>query len=108
MATDGKKSDIMEDSVELDETFFKEDRNLNVVVENLTSFGDTEKVLSQIRDGKIVFLRIKELRMNDINELKKAVEKLKKTINASDGDIVGVEEDVLIICPSMARVFRGY
>ncbi len=96
------------DRVELDETFFKEEMNMNVVVENLHTFADTERVLSQIRNGKIVFLRIKELRMNDINELKRAVERLKKTINASDGDIVGVEEDVLIVCPSNARVFRGF
>ena len=96
-----------EDRVELDEDAFKEERQFSVAVENLKAFSDAEKIQGMVREGKLVFLRIKELREADINELKRAVEKLKKTINASDGDIVGVDEDVLICCPPNARVFRG-
>lgn len=96
-----------EDRVELDEDVFKEERQVNVAVENLKTYSDAEKIQEMVRDGKVVFLRIKELREADINELKRSVEKLKKTINASDGDIVGVDEDLLIICPPFARVFRG-
>ena len=96
-----------EDRVELDENAFKEERQVSVAVENLKAFSDAERIQGMVREGKLVFLRIKEMRENDINELKRAVERLKKTINASDGDIVGVDEDVLIVCPPFARVFRG-
>ncbi len=101
-----KESDQIE-RVELDENIFKEDRNLAVVVENLKEFSDVERIQDMVREGKLVFLRIRGMRETDINELKRSVERLKKTINASDGDIVGVDEDVLICCPPNARVFRG-
>ncbi|MEM5810776.1 MAG: cell division protein SepF, partial [Candidatus Aenigmatarchaeota archaeon] len=78
-----------------------------VAVETLKAFSDAERIQEMVREGKLVFLRIKEMRENDINELRRAVEKLKKTIAASDGDIVGVDEDVLIVCPQNARVYRG-
>lgn len=107
MALFGKSPDIHEDKVELNEEMFKEERNVSVAVENLQAFSDAEKIQEMVREGKVVFLRIKEMRENDINELKRAVERLKKTIAASDGDIVGVDEDVLIVCPPYARVFRG-
>ncbi|MEM5797410.1 MAG: cell division protein SepF [Candidatus Aenigmatarchaeota archaeon] len=92
---------------ELSEDAFKEERNFSVAVETLKAFSDAERIQEMVREGKLVFLRIKEMRENDINELKRAVEKLKKTIAASDGDIVGVDEDVLIVCPQNARVYRG-
>ncbi len=97
----------MEDRVELDEDVFREERHVGVVVENLKAFSDAEKIQDMIREGKVVFLRIREMRETDINELKRAVEKLKKTVYASNGDIVGVEEDMLIICPPSAKIFRG-
>ncbi len=108
MAIFGKQPDSNpEDRIELDENVFKEERNVSVGVENLTAFSDVERIQEKFREGKLIFLRIKEMRENDINELKRSVERLKKTINASDGDIVGVDEDVLIVCPPFARVFRG-
>ncbi|MBI2005265.1 MAG: cell division protein SepF [Candidatus Aenigmarchaeota archaeon] len=107
MALFGKPPENPEDKVELNEDLFKEERHFEVAVENLKAFSDAERIQGMVREGKLVFLRIKEMRENDINELKRAVERLKKTINASDGDIVGVDEDVLIICPPNARVFRG-
>ncbi|MEK6909972.1 MAG: cell division protein SepF [Candidatus Aenigmatarchaeota archaeon] len=108
MALFGKQpAENPEDRVELDEDAFKEERQVSVAVENLKAFSDAERIQGMVREGKLVFLRIKEMRENDINELKRAVERLKKTINASDGDIVGVDEDVLIVCPPNARVFRG-
>src|SRR3989338_8480319 len=108
MALFGKQpEENPEDRIELDEDAFREERSVSVAVENLKAFSDAEKIQGMIREGKLVFLRIKELREADINELKRSVERLKKTINASDGYIVGVDEDVLICCPPNARVFRG-
>lgn len=95
------------DLPELDESMTKEDTNVTVAVENLKGYADAERVQAMVREGKIVFLRIKSLRDSDINELKRTVDKLKKTIVASDGDILLSEEDVLILCPPNAKVYRG-
>ncbi len=96
-----------EDYAELNEEFFKEHTSYSVIVDTLRSFDEIEKVQSALREGKVVFLRIKEMRDADINELKRSVDRLKKTCNAMGGDIAGVDEDVLIITPNYAKVFRG-
>lgn len=80
---------------------------IGIKIENLTDFADTEKVLRQIREGAIVFLKIKVLKEKDIGELKRAVEKLKKTVMAQNGDIAGIEQDWLILTPHYASVHRN-
>ncbi|MEM5883123.1 MAG: cell division protein SepF [Candidatus Aenigmatarchaeota archaeon] len=96
-----------EEFVELDTSLIEEDKRIKIKVENLTGFVDTEKVQQLLREGNVVFLKIKDLRNKDINELKRCVERLKKTCLAMNGDMVGVDEDFLIITPDFARVFRG-
>ena len=41
-------------------------------------------------------------------ELKRAVDKLKKTCVAMDGDIIGVDEDFLVLTPNYAKIWRGH
>ena len=103
----GKSKPDSNEMPELDESMTKEDMNISVAVENLKGYSDAERIQAMVREGKIVFLRIKSLRDSDINELKRTVEKLKKTIVASDGDILLSEEDVLILCPPNTKVYRG-
>ena len=79
---------------------------LGIKVEKLTEFPDTERVLRAVRDGNVVFLKIKALKEKDIGELKRAVDKLKKTVSANNGDIAGVEQDWLILTPEFAKVVR--
>ena len=73
----------------------------------MKGFPDTEKIQQLVREGNVVFVKIRELRERDINELKRCVDRLKKTCLAMNGDMVGVDEDYLIITPDFARVFRG-
>jgi len=75
-------------------------------IESLEEFADTERVLRQIRDGSIIFLKIKGLKEKDMGELKRAVEKLKKSIAANNGDIIGAEENWLVLTPEFVRVHR--
>ncbi len=79
---------------------------LTIRVERLEDFADTERVLKALRRGAVVFLKIKGLKDKDMGELKRAVEKLKKTAIANNGDIAGVENDWLIITPEFATVER--
>lgn len=79
---------------------------VGITIDKIAEFGDTERVLRSIRNGSIVFLKIKDLKEKDLGELKRAVEKLKKTVLAQNGDILGVEQDWLILAPEMARLDR--
>ncbi len=79
---------------------------IGIVIDKLTEFSDTERVLKAIREGSLVFLKIKGLKEKDLGELKRSVEKIKKTVTAQNGDIVGVEQDWLILAPEFTRVGR--
>jgi SepF-like predicted cell division protein (DUF552 family) len=98
--------EVKEEFVEISETP-REEKKLKVRVENLNSYSDVERIQQLLREGAIVFLKIKELRNKDINELKRSVDKLKKTVVAMSGDVVGVDEDFLVLTPSFASIFRG-
>jgi len=80
--------------------------SLGIKIEKLNEFADTERILRAVRDGNIIFLKIKSLKEKDIGELKRAVDKLKKTVTANSGDIAGVEQDWLILTPEFATVQR--
>jgi len=80
---------------------------LGIRIEKLTEFSDTDRILKHIRKGTVVFLKIKDMKEKDMGELKRAVEKLKKTVIANNGDIAGVESDWLIITPEHAAVERA-
>lgn len=79
---------------------------IGINIEKLEDFADTERVLRSVRNGSMVFLKIKGLKDKDLGELKRAVEKLKKTVHAQNGEIVGVESDWLILAPEYAKVDR--
>jgi len=102
-----KKEEAEEEFLEIDTSALTERRKVNIKVEHLKGFPDTEKIQQLVREGNVVFVKIRELRERDINELKRCVDRLKKTCLAMNGDMVGVDEDYLIITPDFARVFRG-
>ncbi|MBN2042904.1 MAG: cell division protein SepF [Candidatus Aenigmarchaeota archaeon] len=79
---------------------------IGIVIDKLVEFSDTERVLRAVRDGSLVFLKIKGMKEKDLGELKRSVEKIKKTVMAQNGDIVGVEQDWLILAPEFAKVAR--
>lgn len=79
---------------------------LGIRIENLEEFADAERVLRQVREGSIIFLKIKGLKDKDMGELKRAVDKLKRTVIANNGDIIGVEQNWLILTPEFVAVHR--
>jgi len=79
---------------------------LSIAIENLEDFADTDRILKAIRDGHVVFLKIKNMKEKDIGELKRSVEKLKKTVVANNGEIIGVDSDWLLINPEYATLVR--
>ncbi|HDJ96638.1 MAG TPA: DUF552 domain-containing protein [Candidatus Aenigmarchaeota archaeon] len=82
------------------------EKKILIRVDNVRDYADLPRVQKYLREGYIVFLKIREVRNRDLTELKRIVEKLRKTVEAMNGDIVGVDEDFLILTPSFAKVQR--
>ena len=73
----------------------------------LSDFTDVKETLDALREGyTIALINIKPLKDRDIVELKRVVNKLKKTCDAIEGDIAGFGEDWLVATPSFAKVHR--
>jgi len=77
-----------------------------IKVDKLEDFSDTDRIQKHMRNNNIVLVKIKALRGKDISELKRAIEKLRKTCVATNGDIAGIDEDFIILTPSFAHVVR--
>ena len=103
------KEDVAENKEEFIEitTEGEERGRSNIRIENLQDYRDVEGVQRLLREGNIVFLRIKKLKERDLGELKRCVERLRRTSVAMNGDIIGVDEDYLILTPPSAKIFRG-
>lgn len=70
-------------------------------------FSDIKDCLDALREGyTIALINIKPIKDKDIVELKRAVNKLKKTCDAIEGDIAGFGEDWIVVTPSFAHVYR--
>ncbi len=74
----------------------------------LGNFDDITPILNALREGyTIAIVDIKPLRTRDIIELKRAISKLKKTVDALDGSIAGFGENTIIITPAFAELHKG-
>ena len=77
-----------------------------IKVDKIEDFADSDRIQKQVRDGSIVLVKIKALRGKDVSELKRAIDKLRKTCVAINGDIAGIDEDWVVVTPSFAHVAR--
>ncbi len=74
----------------------------------LEDFSDVKNVLDILREGNtICLLNIRPLREKDMVELKRAINKLKKTCEAISGDIAGFGEDYIVVVPSFAEIYKA-
>ncbi|MFH0829757.1 MAG: cell division protein SepF [Candidatus Aenigmatarchaeota archaeon] len=77
-----------------------------IKVDKIEDFSDSDRIQKHIRDGSIVIVKIKALKEKDLSELKRAIDKLRKTCVATNGDIAGIDEDWIILTPSFAHIAR--
>lgn len=74
----------------------------------LEDFDDVKPVLDSLREGyTIALVNIKPLKDKDLVELKRAINKLKKTADAIEGEIAGFGDDFLVVTPSFASIYRS-
>lgn len=85
-------------------------RKAKIVVRPFTlrEFEDVNRILESLREGyTIALIDIKTLRSKDIVELKRAIAKLKKTADATGGDVAGFGENMIIITPNFVKIYKG-
>lgn len=102
--------DFEDDYVELDPNAAEKQLKAKVLIRPfvIEDFSDIKPVLDSLRSGyTVVLLNIKPIKDKDLVELKRVVNKLKKTTDAIEGDIAGFGEDWIVACPSFASVHRG-
>ena len=70
----------------------------------LNQYEDVNVILNALRDGyTIAIVDFRVLKQKDPVELKRAVSKIKKTIDALGGSIAG-HENLIVATPSFARI----
>ena len=73
----------------------------------LREFDDINEILNSLREGyTIAIIDIKPLKGKDVIELKRAVSKVKKTIEALEGSIAGFGENIIIATPKFAEIHK--
>ena len=74
----------------------------------MEDFSDIKEILDVLREGyTICLINIRSLKDKDLVELKRAVNKLKKTTDAIEGDVAGFGDDYIVAVPSLAKVYRA-
>ena len=74
----------------------------------IEEFEHIKPILDSLREGHtIALINIKPLKDKDLVELKRAINKLKKTCDAVEGDIAGFGENWIAAVPSFAYIYRG-
>lgn len=91
--------------IEIDLEQEKSDSKIYIKTFVLKVYEDINAILSALREGySIVVVDIRPLKQKDIVELKRAISKIKKTVEALNGKIAGFGENTVIATPS--KVFE--
>src|SRR3989344_9631634 len=103
------KSQASDDYVELDLNQAKSRKEkIKIRQFTLTKYDDINEILTALREGyTIAFIDIRKLKTKDIIELKRALTKIKKTVDAMEGSIAGFGDHAVIASPDFAEIYRG-
>jgi len=108
MGGEGEEEKSAEEYVELGPEAVEEGKAKIIVRPFIVDdFDNIKPILDALREGyTIALVNIKPLKEKDLIELKRAINKLKKTTDAIDGDIAGFGEDYIVATPSFATIYR--
>jgi len=73
----------------------------------LKDYEGMEEILNSLRTGyTIAVIDIKPLKTKDLIELKRAISKIKKTVDALDGTIAGFGDNIVLATPNFAHIHK--
>ncbi len=85
----------------------KKEKKVLVKLFNLKQYEDVNQILNSLREGyTIAIVDMKILKQKDSIELKRAISKIKKTVEALEGTIGGFGENIVIATPSFATIHK--
>jgi len=102
--------EFKDDYVQIDSDMVKRSPKAKITIRPfvIQEFGDIKPMLDSLREGyTIALINIRPLKDRDMVELKRAINKLKKTCDAIEGDIAGFGDDWLVATPGFASVHRN-
>src|SRR3989338_8474381 len=102
----GKERDEEYVEIDIDSSQPKENK---VIVKPfvLKVMDNMEDILNSLREGRtIAVIDIKPLKSKDIIELKRAISKIKKTVDALEGTIAGFGDNIIIATPEFAQIHK--
>lgn len=106
-AKEAENVDSEEEYVELDTTYDEGKSKIMVRPFQLEDFEDTKEILDTLREGyTVALINIKPLKDKDLVELKRAINKLKKSVDAIDGDIAGFGDEWIAAVPGFGKIYR--
>lgn len=108
MFSGGSKEELTEDDyLEIDLEQEKKNNKIMIKLFSLENYEDSNYILNALREGyTIAVVDIKGLKKKDPIELKRALSKIKKTIDALEGTIAGFGENTVIVAPSFAKISK--
>ena len=92
--------------IELESEGEERKARIAIEVEKINEYADSDRIQRKVREGRIMLIRIRDLREKNLNELKRAVERIKRTCEATGGEVVGAGDDWIIVSPSAAKILR--
>jgi len=97
----GKRDDYSPDFIEIDLEQEKSTSKILIKTFVLKAYEDISPILNALREGYTIAINdIKPLKSKDVIELKRAISKIKKTVEALEGKIAGFGENTVIATPS--------
>ena len=74
----------------------------------LKDYEDVNNILNTLREGyTIAVIDFKPLKTKDLIELKRAISKIKKTVDALEGSISGFGSNIIIATPEFAEIYKS-
>jgi len=96
------------DYIEID--LGKETKKSKIIVRPfvLKTYEDVNPILNALREGyTIAIIDFKPLKVKDVIELKRAISKVKKTVDALEGSISGFGDSIIIATPEFAQIHKS-
>jgi SepF-like predicted cell division protein (DUF552 family) len=97
----GGDEEASQEFIEIDLSQEKSDSKVLIKTFVLKVYEDINPILNSLREGyTIAVIDIRPLKSKDVIELKRAISKIKKTVEALEGKIAGFGENTVIATPS--------
>lgn len=102
----GNSENTSDEYIEIDLGKEEKENKVSVKLFELKKYEDVNRILNELREGyTIALIDIKELKQKDSIELKRAVSKIKKTVDALEGKIAG-HDNMIIATPAFAKIYK--